>query len=667
MVITAISALRARRPAEFTGKEDDCLIEETAAGEIFKESADRLIDGEAQPLVVGLKAAVGVPGPGAPSAVLDLDKAHAPLHKPPRGEQLHAEIAAVGEVEAVEPLRFLRLVGEVDNLRHAVLHAEGEFVGGDAGGCRRIVGIFDGGLSVEMADEIEADPLGLGREGTLRMAKVEGIGGINPQRHRVMRGAKIHPVLAVPVLAGADGDELWKIVVYRPESVVHPATERRLHRIEHVAAGVELRLRSVVGIGRPHRSDDGDPVGVPRGVREEIADLHAALPMPAETGLERIEDIALQAVGVGNGGALKGEFRRVLDVGIRSLGDRLAGMFCHLGLVVKAFKVADAAIHKQPDDALRLWGEVRSAVGGKPGSGGADAVAGEHGTERQTGEAEAKVGKSFTSIKRVDRRRALNITADVNKLTNNPTVVREAVRPFIEKLLADHPHISWSYEGEARSERESQAALLLSSLLVLFGLYGLMAIPFKSYTQPFIVLLVIPFGVVGATLGHVFHSMPLSLMSLCGILACSGVIVNDTLVLVDRINELRDETGDTTHAATEGGASRFRAIFLTQITTFVGLMPLIFNFGPLVDHSPPIIKQALEWIFGDNRSAQATSAQFLTPMSVAMGYGSLFATLITLYLVPMCYLVLEDLMRFVRRLFGLLRFTSINDAAEAAA
>jgi multidrug efflux pump subunit AcrB len=281
--------------------------------------------------------------------------------------------------------------------------------------------------------------------------------------------------------------------------------------------------------------------------------------------------------------------------------------------------------------------------------------------------AEAKVGKSFTSIKRVDRRRALNITADVNKLTNNPAVVREAVRPFIEKLLADHPHISWSYEGEARSERESQATLLLSSLLVLFGLYGLMAIPFKSYTQPFIVLLVIPFGVVGATLGHLFHGMPLSLMSLCGIMACSGVIVNDTLVLVDRINELRDETGDMTHAATEGGTSRFRAIFLTQITTFVGLMPLIFNFGPLVDHSPPGIKQILEWIFGDNRSAQATSAQFLTPMSVAMGYGSLFATLITLYLVPMCYLVLDDLMKLLRRLFGLLHISEVNHDATAEA
>jgi len=280
--------------------------------------------------------------------------------------------------------------------------------------------------------------------------------------------------------------------------------------------------------------------------------------------------------------------------------------------------------------------------------------------------AEAKVGKSFSSIKRVDRRRALNISADVNKLTTNPAVVREAVRPVIDTILADHPQISWSYEGEARSERESKAALWVSSIMVLFGLYGLMAIPFKSYVQPFIVLLVVPFGVVGATLGHVFHGMPLSLMSLCGIMAVSGVIVNDTLVLVDRINELRNETGDMKHSVTEGGTSRFRAIFLTQITTFVGLMPLIFNFGPLVDNSPPVIKQILEWIFGDNRSAQATSAQFLMPMSVAMGYGSLFATIITLYLVPMCYLALDDLSKLVRRLVSLLRINPEETAAEAA-
>lgn len=280
--------------------------------------------------------------------------------------------------------------------------------------------------------------------------------------------------------------------------------------------------------------------------------------------------------------------------------------------------------------------------------------------------AEARVGKSFTSIKRVDRRRALNITADVNKATTNPTVVRESVRPFIDNLLTDHPHIAWSFEGEARSERESTSAFWLSFVLVMFGLYALIAIPLKSYLQPLIVLILIPFGVVGATLGHVFHGMPLSLMSLCGILAVSGVIVNDTLVLVDRINELRDETGDMAHSVTEGGASRFRAIFLTQITTFVGLMPLIFNFGPFVDSSPPIIKQILEWIFGDNRTAQATSAQFLTPMSVAMGYGSLFATVVTLYLVPMCYMALEDVLKLVTRGLRLLRIKEMPPVAEAA-
>ncbi|MBL9131845.1 MAG: efflux RND transporter permease subunit, partial [Verrucomicrobiaceae bacterium] len=276
--------------------------------------------------------------------------------------------------------------------------------------------------------------------------------------------------------------------------------------------------------------------------------------------------------------------------------------------------------------------------------------------------AEAKVGKGFTSIKRVDRRRALNITADVNKATTNPGVVRESLVPFLEELMAQHAHIGWNFEGEARSEKESQAALMVSSLLVLFSLYALIAIPLKSYLQPLIVLILIPFGIVGATLGHLFHDMPLSLMSLCGILAVSGVIVNDTLVLVDRINELRDEGGDMAAAVTEGGASRFRAIFLTQITTFVGLVPLIFNLGPMIDNAPWLIQQPLFWIFGENRSAQSTSAQFLTPMSVAMGYGSLFATVITLFLVPMCYMVLDDLMRLTRRVTGLFRSRDLAPA-----
>ncbi|MDZ4289820.1 MAG: efflux RND transporter permease subunit [Prosthecobacter sp.] len=266
--------------------------------------------------------------------------------------------------------------------------------------------------------------------------------------------------------------------------------------------------------------------------------------------------------------------------------------------------------------------------------------------------AEAKVGKSFTSIKRVDRRRAMNITADVKKGEVNPAVVREKINPFLNDLLAKHPLVSWTFEGEARAERESSAEMWISALVVLFGLYVMMAIPFKSYTQPIVVLLVIPFGLVGGVLGHLFHGMPLSIMSACGFMAVSGVIVNDTLVLVDRINQLRDQSGDLKYAVQEGGASRFRAIFLTQITTFVGLMPLIFNMGSFIQNCPWLLREFLELIFGDNRSAQATTAQFLTPVSVAMGYGSLFATVITLYLVPLCYLAVEDILSFFRKLFN---------------
>lgn len=258
--------------------------------------------------------------------------------------------------------------------------------------------------------------------------------------------------------------------------------------------------------------------------------------------------------------------------------------------------------------------------------------------------ASAKVGKSFTSIKRVDRRRAINITADVEKGTVNPAVIRAKVTPFLEELMTRHPLVQWGYEGEARMERESAAEGFWAMIIVLLGLYSLMAIPFKSYTQPIVVLLVVPFGLVGGTLGHLFHGLPLSLMSVCGFLAVSGVVVNDTLVLVDRINQLRDETGDLRYSVQEGGASRFRAIFLTQITTFVGLMPLIFEMGTMISNSPPGVRFVLEMIFGDNHAAQATSAQFLTPVSVAMGYGSLFATVITLYLVPLCYLAVEDIL-----------------------
>jgi len=256
--------------------------------------------------------------------------------------------------------------------------------------------------------------------------------------------------------------------------------------------------------------------------------------------------------------------------------------------------------------------------------------------------AEAKVVKSFTSIKRVDRRRALNISADADKGSIDIAALRAELTAFLDELLADHGHIRWTFEGEARYQRESQGRVLVSFLMVIAAMYALMAIPFRSYSQPLIVLLVVPFGVVGAVIGHQFHGLPVSIMSFFGILGVCGVVVNDTLVLVDEINDLKAGGLPLREAVQKGGLLRFRAIFLTQITTFFGLVPLIFDGTWLAKMLP----------FFFSNGAQSTHAQFLTPVSVAMGYGSLFATVITLFLVPLCYLAVDDLVSLTSRLFG---------------
>jgi multidrug efflux pump subunit AcrB len=154
-------------------------------------------------------------------------------------------------------------------------------------------------------------------------------------------------------------------------------------------------------------------------------------------------------------------------------------------------------------------------------------------------------------------------------------------------------------------EAESGSRMLVSVLLILGGMYALMAIPFRSYTQPFIVLLVVPFGIVGAVLGHLFHGLPLSIMSLFGILGVCGVVVNDTLVLVDEINDLRANGMPLKDAVQQGGRNRFRAIFLTQITTFFGLVPLIFSGTWLSEFFP--------FFFSSGRKAPTPSSWSLFP------------------------------------------------------
>ena len=240
--------------------------------------------------------------------------------------------------------------------------------------------------------------------------------------------------------------------------------------------------------------------------------------------------------------------------------------------------------------------------------------------------AEVKIGRSFSTINRVDRNRTVNVSADVNKDVVDINSINANLTNFLEKSLSAYPGVSYSLEGEAREQRDSFSTIIPGTLMVLFAIYALLAIPFKSYLQPFLVMSVIPFGLGGAIIGHWIMGIPLSMFSIFGLLALAGVVVNDSLVLVDYVNRRRAEGESTLNAVRLGGVARFRAIILTSLTTFAGLMPLIFE--------------------------KSTQAQFLIPMAVSLGFGILFATLITLFLVPINYLILEDLRMFCWRIWN---------------
>ena len=168
---------------------------------------------------------------------------------------------------------------------------------------------------------------------------------------------------------------------------------------------------------------------------------------------------------------------------------------------------------------------------------------------------------------------------------------------------------------------------MISLGFVLFAIYILLAIPFKSYVQPFIVMAVIPFGAAMATMGHWIMGMPLSIMSMMGMLALTGVVINDSLVLVDYINQQRRKHGESLKdAVLHAGVRRLRPVMLTSLTTFAGLMPLIFE--------------------------KSTQAQFLIPMGVSLGFGILFSTAVTLVLVPLMYYKAAHLKSGARSLFA---------------
>ena len=242
--------------------------------------------------------------------------------------------------------------------------------------------------------------------------------------------------------------------------------------------------------------------------------------------------------------------------------------------------------------------------------------------------AETDYSESLASIERYDYKRVVSVDASVDKATtSSDQVLKRLESDYFPNMLAKYPSISISQSGEAEERAKSMKSLLIGFGTSIILIYILIAIPLKSYVQPLIIMSVIPFGIIGALMGHYIMGIPVSILSVFGILALSGVVVNDSLVLVCAINDLRAEGTPLKEAVREAGANRFRAILLTSLTTFFGLAPLLLE--------------------------KEVQAQFLKPMAASLAFGILFATVITLFLLPMLLLIFQDLKRMIYSYLGI--------------
>jgi len=224
---------------------------------------------------------------------------------------------------------------------------------------------------------------------------------------------------------------------------------------------------------------------------------------------------------------------------------------------------------------------------------------------------------SFSAITRINGVRAVTVTAAVDKSKVEPSrIIKELQEGTLKDLVQRYSGLHTSLGGASLDEADAVKDLLMAAFLALFGIYALMAIPLKSYSQPLLIMSVIPFGLVGALIGHLLLGLDLSIMSVFGLIALAGVVVNDSLIMVDFVNEARAKGVALKDAVVNAGTQRFRAIMLTSLTTFLGLAPIVLE-----------------------RSLQA---KVVVPMAVSLAFGILFATVITLLLIPVLYLILED-------------------------
>lgn len=253
--------------------------------------------------------------------------------------------------------------------------------------------------------------------------------------------------------------------------------------------------------------------------------------------------------------------------------------------------------------------------------------------------AEYSIAEGFSAISRIDGKRANRISADVNQDAGieSGAIIQEIQENFIPQLMNKYPSLSLELGGESQDQQNTNKELALGALVALLLIFALMAIPLKSYSKPLLVMSAIPFGIIGAIFGHFIMGLPLSILSFFGIIALSGVVVNDSLLMVDFINRARAEGKTRIEAAKLAGTQRFRAIILTSLTTFFGLLPITFE--------------------------TSLQAKIVIPMAVSLAFGIVFATVITLIWIPCLYVLLGN---FKDRTLGLKDWFFYKDAKSLA-
>lgn len=242
--------------------------------------------------------------------------------------------------------------------------------------------------------------------------------------------------------------------------------------------------------------------------------------------------------------------------------------------------------------------------------------------------AEVKYKKAYATIERTDRQRTLLVSANVDEDITNSTVVLDAIREdFFDLWKVKYPAVDFSLEGSKKDEMEFTASAIKGFGISLVVIYILMAVAFRSYVQPFLILTAIPFAYMGAVLGHLITGHNISVFSVMGMMAAAGVVINDNLVLLDYINRLRAQGYDALRAVEVAAEERFRPIFLTSFTTFIGLLPIM--------------------------SETSIQAQFMIPTVISLAFGVLFAAIATLILMPVLYLFISEVREKLNWLLGI--------------